>query len=42
MTPVQAQYNPMYDYPAMQPLSAVPFAPYAEQFSTLSMVSMQL
>ena len=42
MTPISPQYNSLYDYPAMPPLSAVPFAPYAEQYSTLSMVSMQL
>jgi la-related protein 1 len=32
----------MYDYPVMQPMSAVPYNPYVDQYSVFSMVSMQL
>jgi hypothetical protein len=33
---------PMFDYQAMQAMSAVSYHPYLEQYSILSMVSMQL
>lgn len=31
-----------YEHPSMQPLSAVPFSPYVDQYSVLAMVTMQL
>ena len=42
MAPIQTQLSPMYEYPAAQAMTAVPYSPYAEQYSTLGMVSLQL
>jgi hypothetical protein len=39
---IQTQVAPVYDYPPMQAMSAVPFSPYVEHYSVLSMVSMQM
>lgn len=41
MTPLQTS-NPMFEYPPLQPMSAVPFNPYMDQYSVLAMVTMQL
>jgi la-related protein 1 len=41
IAPLQTS-NPMFDYPPMQTLSAVPYNPYMDQYSVLAMVSMQL
>lgn len=42
--PFSADINPMYGYPPMHPgtMSAVPYQPYMEPFSVMSMLSMQL
>lgn len=42
--PVPTDFNAMYGYPQMQPgpMSAVPYQPYLEPFSLISMISMQL
>ena len=42
MTPIQTQLSPMYEYQAMQAMTAIPYSPLVEQFSTLGMVSLQL
>lgn len=42
MNPIQTQVGPMYEYQAMQAMSAVPYSPFVEQYSVLSMVSMQM
>ncbi|KAI9851439.1 MAG: hypothetical protein M1838_003628 [Thelocarpon superellum] len=42
MTPIQTHFAPVYDYQAVQAMSAMPYSPFAEQYSTLSMVSLQL
>ena len=34
--------GPVFDYPGMQTMSAVPYDPYMEQYSLLAMVTMQL
>jgi len=34
--------GPIFDYPGMQTMSAVPYDPYMEQYSLLAMVTMQL
>ncbi|TAQ87937.1 hypothetical protein B7494_g3742 [Chlorociboria aeruginascens] len=41
MTPLQTS-APMFDYQPVQSMSAVPYNPYVEQYSVLSMVTMQL
>jgi la-related protein 1 len=42
IAPIQTYVGGMYDYPVMQPMSAVPYNPYMDQYSVFSMVSMQL
>ncbi|KAI9814420.1 MAG: hypothetical protein M1827_003276 [Pycnora praestabilis] len=42
MGPLQTNVGAMYDYPTMHAMSAVPYNPYVEQYSVVSMVSMQL
>ncbi|KAI9674797.1 MAG: hypothetical protein M1817_001701 [Caeruleum heppii] len=42
MHPLQTQMGPMYEYQALQAMSALPYNPFVEQYSTLSMVSMQV
>ncbi|KAJ9663739.1 hypothetical protein H2201_005460 [Coniosporium apollinis] len=42
MAPLQTYMPGMYDYSVMQPLSAVPYSPYVDQYSVLGMVSVQL
>ncbi|KAI9781038.1 MAG: hypothetical protein M1816_002581 [Peltula sp. TS41687] len=42
ISPIQTQMGPMYEYQALQAMSAMPYTPYVEQYSVLSMVSMQL
>ncbi|KAI9811112.1 MAG: hypothetical protein M1832_001068 [Thelocarpon impressellum] len=42
MAPLQTQLGSMYEYQAMQAMSPVPYSPFVEQYSTLSMVSLQL
>jgi la-related protein 1 len=41
MMPIQTT-GPMFEYPAMQSMSAVPYNPYVDQYSVLAMVTMQL
>ncbi|KZF18821.1 hypothetical protein L228DRAFT_271721 [Xylona heveae TC161] len=41
MAPLQTHFGPFYDY-QMHPMSAVPYNPFFEQYSVISMVSMQL
>ncbi|PGH18527.1 hypothetical protein AJ79_00304 [Helicocarpus griseus UAMH5409] len=42
--PIQTDINAMYGYPPMHqgPMTAIPYQPYMEQFSLMSMISMQL
>ena len=42
MSQIQTQIAPTYEYQALQAMSAVPFTPYVEQYSVMSMVSMQM
>ena len=41
ITPLQT-VGPVFDYPSMQTMSAVPYDPYMEQYSLLAMVTTQL
>ena len=41
MAPLQTS-QPMFDYPPLQTLSALPYNPFMDQYSVLAMVSMQL
>ncbi|KAF2199945.1 hypothetical protein GQ43DRAFT_97450 [Delitschia confertaspora ATCC 74209] len=42
VAPLQAYVGGMYDYPMMQPMSAVPFTPYVDSFTLQNMVATQL
>ena len=42
MAQIQTQMRPVFEYQGLQAMSAIPYSPFVEQYSVLSMVSMQM
>ena len=42
MAQIQTQMRPVFEYPSLQAMSAIPYSPFVEQYSVLGMVSMQM